>query len=123
MINTVSFPGDMSASRVSTPLAVGQGNTTFALDIACPSTDTPVGVITVEDSIHGDPSGDWNVYSVDGTNPLQITVNGAGIWHLRDYAMRAAYVRIRYTRASGGTAANFYDGSSTGANKPLAFFS
>jgi len=113
----VVFGGDMSSDRVSQPILV-DGGTIASVQIAWPSTDSPVGAFSIEVSNHGDASGTWDEYSVDIPWSAQ-PAGSAGTLTLDNIETATKYLRIRYDATSGGTGAVFYDGSSDHGKLPI----
>jgi hypothetical protein len=120
-MNTLIFSGDLSADRYSSIVYLHEGTKTVDIDIGWPATGTPVGTLTIQESLHGVAAGDWNNYSKDGTTSLTIAVAGtANVAHIRNLSLPGPrYMRLHYVRSSGGTGANFYDGGTVG-NQPIA---
>jgi hypothetical protein len=125
-VDIVFAAADLSTSQVSDKFEIPEGVDGINADIGFPTTGAPVGVLTIEECLHGDPNGDWQPYSKDGSTTLSTAVNGtsaAGYLHFRDIAIAGPrFARFRYVRTSGGTGARFNDCSTSANNAPIVSF-
>jgi hypothetical protein len=87
----------------------------LTIGIGWPNTDTPIGTLAIEISNHGKPNVSGAPY------PTVITINPAGTANtviLDKIETSATYIRMTYTRSSGGAGAVFTDDTGVAGTLP-----
>ena len=115
IVENISMGGDASASRRSDWIATG-GRRHICLEIALPSTGTPIGVVSVEVCNHGVAGTSGAAIPSGNLSGLTQPTGAAYSCLIDNIETTAAYVALVYTRTSGGAGAGFTDasGSSVG---------
>ena len=114
----INMGGDASASRRSAWIPL-EGFRNFALEIALPSTGSPIGVISVEVCNHGvSGQAGAELPSAALTGLTQPSTGGAWACFVDNLQTSAGFVALVYTRTSGGTGAAFTDSTGT-ASGPI----
>lgn len=130
MSSRAIFEEDLSVEQYCRIMPVPHGTRSIGVDIGWPSTGTPAGTLTFEESIHGMSEGDWQEYSRgdtdEGGDPIPLTVTVAGtadVAHVRNLEITGpCSFRLHWVPSSGGTGARFYDGANAELG-PLVKFS
>src|SRR5512136_2272915 len=104
MVAELDFGGDMSANRRTVWIPM-LGCRRGCLEIAWPATGTPVGVIAVEVSNHGQYGVAGTVYTPAIATQPAGTANSV----VFEFETGAAFIAVTYTAGSGGTGASFTD--------------
>jgi hypothetical protein len=107
----IQMGGDASTSRRGAwiPLA---GYRHFSIEMALPSTGSPIGVVSVEVCNHGKTGVAGAALSSDKLPGLtQPSTGAAWACFVDGIETDAAFFAIVYTRTGGGAGANFTDGS------------
>ena len=113
----VFHAADLSATQASDWLARPSLSDKACIGIGWPATDTPVGALTVE--VSDSPSSTSG--ALIGT--LATTPAGTAASTLVTFAVSAAYVRVVYARASGGTGAAWTNSTGTAGTIPVITWS
>lgn len=108
---------DLSATQASDWIPRPSKDTKGCLGIGWPATDSPTGALTIEES--DSPS------STSGALLATLTTTPAGsaASTLVTFATSAAYVRVVYTRTSGGTGAAWTNSTGTAGTIPTLTWS
>lgn len=99
---------DLSASCVSQWVARKSDTCSASIGIGWPATGTPVGTLTIEGS---DTS--TGATGVTIATPATTPTGGAAGTIIEIGPIAVAFVRVKYTRTSGGTGATFLNASQT----------
>lgn len=117
---SVLMGGDASASRRSAWIPLN-GWRHFSIEMALPSTGSPIGVVSVEVCNHGKAGTAGAALSSDKLPGLtQPSTGVAWSCFVDGIETDAAFFAIVYTWASGGAGANFTDGAGTAGGPNVA---
>lgn len=103
---------DLSVTQASAWIPRPSKDNNGCLGIGWPATGTPVGALTVEESD--------SPLSTSGAllGTLTTTPTGGAASTLFTFTVTAPYVRVVYTRASGGTGAHWTNSTGTAGTTP-----
>ena len=116
MRSPINFVGNsLAASDYSEWIPRPPGATRFSIGIGWPATGTPIGVLSVEASNSNKAATARETIYTASTNPAGTSDSVV----IDNVVTSCAYVLVRYTRTSGGTAAVFTDDQNTTGAKPI----